>query len=106
MICDEFVGQWVLLRTVSAGVHFGKLQSAEATASGVVAVLLQARRIWRWDGSGDKVKPYTLSEVSQVGPGSAARVAQEIARHAVVGVIEILPCSAASAVEIQAAKWA
>lgn len=55
---SPFVGQFVLVRTKSAGVHFGTLISRDGT----VAVLRDACRLWRWSGA------FTLSAVATSGP--------------------------------------
>jgi hypothetical protein len=53
------IGKMVIIRTYSAGVHFGELVSQE----GKEVVLKNARRIWSWRGAN------TLNEVSLVGYG-------------------------------------
>ncbi len=42
-----FIGKKVIVRTYSAGVHYGTLESRE----GKEAVLINSRRIWYWDGA-------------------------------------------------------
>jgi len=56
--CDyRFIGRVCMVRTYSAGVFFGVLESLRGTA----AILSNARRIWGWTGAA------TLSELSQRG---------------------------------------
>lgn len=87
----------VLLRTQSAGVHFGTLVSR----TGSEAVLNGSRRIWRWYGAN------TLSELATAGLDSTkSRVAVPVDGHTVLGVIEVLPVSEAAASTIEASKWA
>lgn len=43
----ESTTQWVIIRTYSAGVHFGVLKRRE----GKEVELTNARRIWYWDGA-------------------------------------------------------
>jgi len=47
----------VLIRTYSAGVHYGYLKKR----TGKEVTLVNARRIWKWDGA------FTLSEVATKG---------------------------------------
>jgi hypothetical protein len=51
----------VMIRTYSAGVHYGTLVHKEYTPAGIVVVLKDARRIYSWSGA------YTLSDLSTVG---------------------------------------
>lgn len=55
------VGKNVMIRTYSAGVHFGKLVHKEYTLAGTVVILENARRIFSWSGAN------TLSDLSTVG---------------------------------------
>ena len=55
------VGQKVMIRTYSAGVHFGTLVHKEYTPAGTVVILEDARRIYSWEGAN------TLSDLSTVG---------------------------------------
>lgn len=60
---------YVVVRTYSAGVHFGELKSRK----GKEVVLVNARRLWKWVGA------FTLSEVAVEGikDGSKPSVAVE-----------------------------
>ena len=51
----------VMIRTYSAGVHFGTLIHKEYTPAGIVVVLENARRIYKWRGAN------TLSCLSTAG---------------------------------------
>lgn len=51
----------VMIRTYSAGVHFGTLVHKEYTPAGVVVILENSRRIYSWEGAN------TLSDLSTVG---------------------------------------
>lgn len=42
---------FVLIRTYSAGVHFGYLSKRESTLAGIEVQLLNARRVYYWDGA-------------------------------------------------------
>lgn len=41
----------VMIRTYSAGVHYGYLEKKESTLAGMEVKLKQARRIWSWSGA-------------------------------------------------------
>ena len=41
----------VMIRTYSAGVHYGILKKRESTLAGIEVELLEARRIWSWSGA-------------------------------------------------------
>lgn len=43
--------KFVLVRTYSAGVHFGYLENKTSTLAGIEVKLLQARRVWYWKGA-------------------------------------------------------
>jgi len=72
-------GEYVLVRTYSAGVHFGKL----VKRAGKELVLDEARRIWSWDGA------FTLSAVSVDGVGSA-KVSTKVNQFLVTEAIEVM----------------
>ena len=76
------VGEYVLIRTYSAGVHFGKLVKRE----GKEVLLDEARRIWSWDGA------FTLSEVSESGVGSG-KISAKIDGILLTQAIEIMKLS-------------
>lgn len=46
--CHPFLGQRVLVRTYSAGVHIGTLKSSD----GMECLLTDALRLWKWEGGG------------------------------------------------------
>src|SRR5262245_23089520 len=58
----------VLVRTYSAGVHFGTL----VERTGKEVVLSNARRIWRWSGAN------TLHEIATAGVGKGSRVSEPV----------------------------
>lgn len=77
-----FIGKYVIVRTYSAGVHFGVLQSA----NGKEVLLNSARRLWSWSGA------FTLSAVALDGITSG-NVSTEIPVIALTEAIEIIPAS-------------
>jgi len=52
---------FVIIRTYSAGVHFGYLKKRESTLAGIEVELTNARRVWYWDGAA------TLSQMAVDG---------------------------------------
>jgi len=51
----------VIIRTYSAGVHYGTLVSEQASEGGYHVILENSRRIWKWAGAN------SLSELSTLG---------------------------------------
>jgi hypothetical protein len=80
------VGQYCVIRTINAGVHYGTVEHVDNTGG---ITLSASRRLWSWSGA------FSLSEVSQIGIKSG-KVACEVPLHYILGVIELLPCSAAA----------
>ena len=76
-------GTEVIIRTYSAGVHFGKLQSQK----GKEVVLHEARRIWQWQGA------FTLSAVATKGVAAASKLSVVVPEIVLTEAIEIIPCS-------------
>ena len=56
----------VIIRTYSAGVHYGTLVSEEQSSGGVHVTLENSRRIWKWAGAN------SLSELATLGTSNAA----------------------------------
>lgn len=86
----------VLVRTYSAGVHFGYLVSRE----GKEVVLEKSRRLWRWFGA------WTLSEVATKGIDtrqSKVGAPISVTLTEAIEIIDVLPEAVAS---IEAATWA
>lgn len=52
---------WVMIRTYAAGVHYGQLKKRESTLAGIEVTLVNARRVWRWEGAA------SLSELAARG---------------------------------------
>ncbi len=86
----------VIVRTYSAGVHFGYLVSRE----GREVVLERSRRIWRWYGA------TTLSEIATSGLDiTRSRVAAPVS-ITLTEAIEIIDATPAAVASLEAAKWA
>ena len=75
-----FLGKYVVVRTYSAGVHFGSLVDAD----GPEVILQNARRLWSWSGA------LSLSEVATSGIASG-KVSAVVPEIALTGAIEIIP---------------
>ena len=81
------LGKVCVVRTYSAGVHIGRVESVSGTA----VVLNNARRIWKWGGA------FTLSEVSQQGiDAETSRVSISVPEIELTQAIELIPATAAA----------
>jgi hypothetical protein len=78
-------GDYVVVRTYSAGVHAGYLKSRE----GKEVVLTNTRRLWYWDGAA------TLSQVAGEGiqEPDNCKFPAAIAEILLLEAIEIIPCT-------------
>lgn len=86
----------VIVRTYSAGVHFGYLARRE----GREVDLVKSRRIWRWAGAN------TLSEIATAGlDPDTSRVAVPVS-ITLTEAIEIIDCTPEAVEKIEAAGWA
>lgn len=83
---SPFVGQHVLVRTYSAGVHLGELISLH----GKHALLKDARRLWMWRGA------FTLSEVATNGVGKGSRISLAVPMIELTEAIEVIPTTEAA----------
>ena len=79
----SYISKRVLVRTYSAGVHFGTLESFD----GKQVVLSNARRIHYWEGA------FTLSAVANRGVGSGSRLSESVPEILLTEAIEITPLS-------------
>ena len=87
----------VIVRTFSAGVHYGRL--AGQSADGRRVRLVNARRIWSWEGA------RTLHEISLRGVGPGSRVSDRVAKITLTEAIEIIVCTGHAATVLEAATW-
>ena len=93
---DADIGIRVLIRTESAGVHFGSLYSR----TGQECVLTRARRIWYWKGAN------TLHEIALRGVDVAqSKISEPVDRITLTGVIEVIPLTDASCRNLDGASW-
>lgn len=80
------LGKRVLVRTYSAGVHYGTLTDFNGTQ----VTLEQSRRVWYWKGA------FTLNELSLTGPGDGSRISKPVDAITLTQAIEIIPCEEAA----------
>lgn len=85
----------VIVRTYSAGVHFGYLVARR----GKEVDLVRSRRIWSWVGAN------TLSEIALRGVGERSRVAEPVT-ITLTEAIEIITCAPEAVKNLEAAPWA
>lgn len=87
---------YMIVRTYSAGVFAGYLKSRE----GKEGVILNARRLWYWDGAA------SLSQLSQEGVKNPenCKFPQEVPEVILTEIIEVLPCTEAARLSIAAVK--
>jgi ferredoxin-fold anticodon binding domain-containing protein len=91
------IGKHVLVRTYSAGVHFGVLEMKE----GKEVILNNARRIWRWFGAN------TLNEIAINGVDQKqSKISVPVPEILLTEAIEIIPMSDESIKILENTKWA
>lgn len=84
-------GDFVLIRTYSAGVHFGFLEEKTLYAGGCEIRLSRSKRLWNWTGA------LSLSEVAMTGPNiSGSKIAETVDEIILPQAIEIIPISSKS----------
>lgn len=86
----------VIVRTYSAGVHFGYLRSRE----GKEVTLERSRRIWKWSGA------WTLSEIATDGLDVKKSQVGAPVTITLTEAIEIIDCTAVAAKCLDGASWA
>lgn len=90
---SRFIGEKVIIRTLNAGVHYGKL----IEKSGDEVILENSRRLWQW-----KTKTgFTLSGLSQHGLDAAGCKFANVVPLLWLQAIEIIPCSEIAIAEIE-----
>lgn len=94
---DINIGNICLIRTYSAGVHFGIVE--EYSDCMTVVRLSNARRIWNWNDAN------TLSEVSKNGVSSNSKISEEVETITISGVIEIIPMTDKAITCLKEIKW-
>lgn len=91
-----FVGKYVIARCYAAGVHAGTVVNVD----GDNVILSKSRRLWSWKAK-DGV---ALSGVAQNGLKSEGKVDSLNPEIALMGVCELIPCSAVAQESINGFK--
>ena len=78
---------YVVVRTYSAGVHYGELISSKHTASGKEVVLGNTRRLWMWKGA------FSLNEVAENGIQSGSKPSVAVSENTLTQAIEVIKVS-------------
>lgn len=87
---------YVVVRTYSAGVHVGELADRRAKE----VDLINARRIWRWNGAN------TLHEIANHGvDAKSSKVSEPVEGITLTEAIEIITCTAEGEKALREAKW-
>lgn len=88
--------QYVVVRTYSAGVHAGYLQKHK----GKEVVLVDARRLWYWDGA------FTLSAVAKEGLSKPQNCKFSCTVDTIIltEAVEIIPCTETARASIEGVK--
>lgn len=92
---NSMIGKYVIIRTYSAGVHFGELSEK----SGNEVILKNARRLYYWKTNGG----ISLSEVANSGLHDDSKVCSVVDKIW-LDAIEIIPCTSDSITSIQDKK--
>lgn len=87
------IGKKVIIRTYSAGVHFGTLIEKD----GKEVILKDSRRLWYWKTTNSGI---SLSEIANSGVASDSKVCESVSLIWLEAV-EIIPCAAAAIVSIE-----
>ena len=82
----SMIGKYCIVRTYSAGVFAGVLQSIGDNKQGIVT---NARRIWFWDGAA------TLSQLATEGTSKPenCKFPCEVPEVLLTEIIEVIPCT-------------
>jgi hypothetical protein len=90
------IGQFVLVRTYSAGVHCGVLESRY----GKEVLLSDVRRIWRWRGAN------TPNEIASKGVDEVwTRISEPVGAVLLTEAIEVIGCTPVAAENLRRSRW-
>lgn len=90
------IGKFVIVRTLSAGVHVGILMRCNGTA----VELKNARRLWRWRGAN------SLHELSIRGAAKEwTRISEPVETILLTQAIEIIPCTEVAQKNLEQSRW-
>ena len=96
VLSQDLAPRPVLVRTYSAGVHFGMLESR----SGKEVVLTGARRVWHWKGAN------TLNELVANGPAAGSKISEPTAKILLTEAIEVIELTPDQHARLAGVKWA
>lgn len=82
----EVKSKFVVIRTYTAGVHYGFLKKKE----GKEVTLTQARRLWYWVGA------FSLNAVANSGVGEGSKISEPVTEITLTEAIEVIICSKAA----------
>ena len=88
--------RYVLVRTYSAGVHFGRIVKRD----GKEVTLRDARRVWHWKGAN------TLNELVANGAGAGSRISEPTAKILLTEAIEIIDMTPDQHAKLAGVRWA
>ena len=89
------LGKKVIIRTYSAGVHYGTLDQKH----GKEVILKDAIRLWAWDGA------FTISALAMSGTSKPESCKFSVPVDSItLEMVEIIPCSAGSQKSIEGVK--
>ena len=94
--CCTLTGKKCIIRTQSAGVHYGELSEK----SGKEVILKNARRLWYWKTANSGI---SLSEVANVGLHKDSKVCAAV-DFIWLEAIEIIPCTKEAIKNIEASN--
>jgi hypothetical protein len=86
----------VIVRTYSAGVHFGRL----VERNGKEVRLANAKRLWYWKGAN------TLHEIALRGVGPGSKISDTVPDIVLLEAIEVIACEPAAVSNLEGASWA
>jgi len=89
------IGKFVIVRTYSAGVHFGTLTEYNGKEIG----LSDAGRIWSWKGAN------TLHEIATSGVGKGSRVSVTVPFIVLTEAIELIGCTDEARANLTSVGW-
>ena len=95
---QRFVGKKVMVRTYSAGVHFGEL----VEKCGQQAILKNSKRVWSW------VKAASLSQLAMEGSKhiSGCKITMAVGEVLLDRVVEIIPMNLSAYNQLmEAEEW-
>ena len=92
----KYNGKYCIVRTYSAGVFAGNVESRE----GKEVIIKNARRLWYWDGA------CSLSELALTGTKRSdnCRFSVTVEEIEVIEAIEIIPCTEEAEASIKGVK--